>query len=318
MNIILMEPLLISDSYLNQLAAPLVAAGHSFRALPGRITYREQLIEEVKDADVLILANQELPAAVINDCYRLKLISVAFTGVDHVAVDSAQIRKIAVCNAAGYATEAVAEEAFGLILSLYRQLTDSDRAVRNRQGSAAFMGRELKGRILGLVGGGAIACRVAELGKAFGCRVVYASRSEHPEMSALGAEYLPLKEVLAQSDIVSLHVPLTAETRGLIGRQDLALMKREAILINTARGPVVDEEALCEALNSAAIAGAGLDVFATEPPLDPALPLLSCPNLALAPHIGYRTEEAMEQRARIAFENVYRWLEGRPQNLIYI
>ena len=316
MNIILMEPLLISDAYLQELSAPLLAAGHSFKALSERIPYREQLIEQVKEADALILANQPLPAAVINDCYRLKLISVAFTGVDHVALDSAQIRKITVCNAAGYATEAVAEETFGLILSLYRRLADSDRAIRSRQSSAAFMGRELKGRVLGLVGGGAIACRVAELGKAFGCRVIYYSRSERPEMAAVGAEYLPLSEVLANSDIVSLHVPLTEETRGLIGREELDMMKRDAILINTARGPVMDTAALCDALNSGAIAGAGLDVFDTEPPLDPALPLLSCPNLVLAPHIGYRTEEAMEQRARIAFENVYCWLEGRPQNVV--
>ena len=135
-------------------------------------------------------------------------------------------------------------------------------------------------------------------------------------MAAVGAEYLPLGEVLAKGDVVSLHVPLTEETRGLIGREELALMKRDAILINTARGPVVDTAALCEALNDGTIAGAGLDVFDTEPPLDSALPLLSCPNLVLAPHIGYRTEEAMEQRARIAFENVYRWLEGRPQNVV--
>ena len=316
MNVILMEPLLISDAYLEELAAPLLAAGHSFRALPARIPYREQLIEQVREADVLILGNQPLPSAVINECYRLKLISVAFTGVDHVALDSAQIRKIRVCNAAGYATEAVAEETFGLILSLLRRFGEGDRAARSRRGSAGLIGRELRGRTLGLIGGGAIACRVAELARAFGCRVQVWSRSERPEMQALGAEYLPLEQVLSTSDIVSMHLPLTEETRGLIGREQLALLKPDALLINTARGPVVDTAALTEALMQGRLAGAGIDVYDSEPPLDPDLPLLHCANAVCLPHIGYLTEEAMEQRARIAFENVYRWLEGRPQNVI--
>ena len=316
MKVILMEPLLISDAYLQELAAPLLKAGHSFQALPQRIPYREQLIEAVREADVLILGNQPLPAAVINDCYRLKMISVAFTGVDHVAVDSAQIRKIRVCNAAGYATEAVAEQTFGLIFALLRRLPESDKAVRGRGSSAGLLGRELKGRTIGLVGGGAIACRVAEIARVFGCRVLVFSRSQRPELLALGAEYLPLEQVLANSDIVSLHLPLTAETKGLIGKEQLALMQPHALLINTARGPVVDEAALTEALLNGTIAGAGLDVFSTEPPLDPNLPLLACPHLVCTPHTGYLTEEAMEQRARIAFDNVYAWLEGRPQNVI--
>ena len=318
MNIILMEPLHISDDYLRELAAPLLAAGHRFTALPERIPYREQLIEKVRDADVLILGNQPLPAAVINECYRLKMISVAFTGVDHVAVDSAQIRKIKVCNAAGYATEAVAEQTLGLIFSLLRHLPESNAAVRQRGSGKDLLGRELKGRTLGLIGGGAIACRVAELARAFDCPLKVFSRSQRPQMLALGGEYLPLEQVLAESDIVSVHLPLTRETRGLIGREQLALMRPSALLINTARGPVVDTAALTEALNKGTIAGAGLDVFDSEPPLDPALPLLSCPNLVLSPHTGYFTEEAMEQRARIAFDNVIAWLEGKPQNLIYI
>ncbi|MBQ6535428.1 MAG: hydroxyacid dehydrogenase [Firmicutes bacterium] len=316
MNVILMEPLLISDEYLQELAAPLLSAGHSFTAIPERIPYREQLIEAVREADVLILGNQPLPAAVINDCYRLKMISVAFTGVDHVALDSAEIRKITVCNAAGYATEAVAEHTFGLIFALYRRLSEGDRAVKSRGSSAGLIGRELKGKTLGLVGGGAIACRVAEIVRAFGCRVLVWSRSERPEMKELGAEYAELPQLLQESDIVSLHLPLTAETRGLIGADELSLMKPDAVLINTARGPVADTAALTAALNEGRIAGAALDVFDSEPPLDPDLPLLACPHLVLSPHVGYLTEEAMEQRARIAFDNVYRWLEGKPQNVI--
>ena len=316
MNVILMEPLLISDEYLRELAAPLLSAGHSFTAIPERIPYREQLIEAVREADVLILGNQPLPAAVINDCYRLKMISVAFTGVDHVATDSAEIRKITVCNAAGYATEAVAEHTFGLILSLYRRLAQGDKAVKSRGSSAGLIGRELKNKTLGLVGGGAIACRVAEIARVFGCRVLVYSRSERRELKELGAEYVPLERLLRESDIVSLHLPLTGETRGLIGADQLSLMKPDALLINTARGPVVDTAALTEALTQGRIAGAGVDVFDAEPPLDPALPLLACPDLVLSPHVGYLTEEAMEQRARIAFDNVYRWLEGKPQNVI--
>lgn len=316
MKIIAMEPLGVSNSVLEELAAPFRAAGHEFIYYQDRAASDEALIERIKDAEILILANQPLREKVLKECKALKMISIGFTGVDHVDTAYCRERGIVMCNAAGYSTNAVAELAFGLMLSAARFIPACDKAARALKDKTGLVGWELHGKTLGIIGTGAIGCRVAEIGKAFGCRLIAWSRSEKQAALDLGVEYMPLEQVLKESDILSLHVPATPETKGLIGKAELAMMKPTAILINTARGPVVDTAALKEALDAGIIAGAGLDVFDTEPPLPESEPLLSAKNTVLTPHVAFATEEAMYQRAIIIFENVRRYELKDPQNLV--
>ncbi|MFA5524978.1 MAG: NAD(P)-dependent oxidoreductase, partial [Tissierellales bacterium] len=151
---------------------------------------------------------------------------------------------------------------------------------------------------------------------AFGCNVLAYNRTENEDLKNKGVTYLSLEELLKESDIVSIHLPLTKETKGLIDAEKLKLMKKDALLINTARGPIVDNAALADALNNGQIGGAGIDVFDMEPPLPSDYPLLNAPNTVLTPHIGFATKEAMKRRAEITFENINKWLEGNPQNRV--
>ena len=176
-----------------------------------------------------------------------------------------------------------------------------------------LVGYELEGKKFGVVGTGAIGMRVAKIAQAFGCEVLAYSRTKKPES---GLTYVSMEELLANSDIVSLHVPLTDATRGLIGYDQLKLMKPNAVLINTARGPVVDSQALAQALKEGVIAGAGVDVFEIEPPIDPEHPLFYAPNLIATPHVAFATKEALYKRAVIVCDNLEKWLAGKPQNVI--
>ena len=178
------------------------------------------------------------------------------------------------------------------------------------------MGFELAGKTFGIVGTGAIGLRVAVLARAFGCKVIAYSRTEKQEALELGVRYRSLEEVMAQSDIVSLHVPATAQTKGLISAEMIARMKPGALLINTARGPVVDSAALADALKAGRIAGAGIDVFETKPPIPEDHPLCSAPNTLLTPHVAFATEESMVLRANMVFENVQLYLNGTPRNVM--
>ena len=178
-------------------------------------------------------------------CPNLKMISVAFTGVDHVDMDYCRERGILVSNCAGYSNTAVSELVFGLALSLYRRIIECDRAVRAGKDKTGLVGLELAGKTFGIIGMGAIGTRTAQLAKAFGCRVLGFNRSPK---QVEGVRMVELDELLRESDIASLHVPLTEQTRGMIGEREIGLMKPSAILINTARGPVVDSAALAAAL----------------------------------------------------------------------
>lgn len=267
----------------------------------------------VQGADVLMLANSPLPQSVLETATAAKFISMAFTGVDHVAMDYCHEKGLVVSNCSGYANEAVSELAIGMVIGLYRKLAECDAAVRSGKTRAGLLGRELCGKKFGIVGAGAIGLATAKLAQAFGCEVYAYSRTKK-EVS--GVTFLSLDELLQTVDIVSLHVPLTPATRGMIGIKELALMKETAILINTARGPVVDGAALAAALSAGRIAGAGIDVFDGEPPIPEDNPLLSAPHVLLAPHIGFATQEALEKRAVIAFENVAKWIHGQPQNVM--
>ena len=242
-------------------------------------------------------------------------IGVAFTGVDHVDLDAARECGVKVSNAAGYSTQAVAELALCMMLSLLRNVPQVAGRCRQGKTKDGLVGCELRGKTVGIVGAGAIGTRTAELCKAFGCRVLGNKRHLTGKEPSF-IEFMPLEELLSQSDIVSLHCPLTAETRQLINADRLGMMKQGAYLINTARGGVVDSAALAEALKNGYLAGAGIDVFETEPPLDPAHPLLQAPNVLATPHVAFASEESMEARAAIVFSNLSNWMDGKQENVI--
>ena len=241
---------------------------------------------------------------------------MAFTGVDHIDVDFCKEKGICVCNAAGYSTNAVAELAFGLAISVLRNIPACDAVCRKEGTKAGLVGGELFGKTFGIVGTGAIGGKVAKIAQAFGCKVVAYSRTVKPEMQGLGIEYMSLEDVLKVSDIVSLHVPLNDKTKGLIGEKEIALMKKNAILLNTARGPVVDSEALANALNEERIAGAGIDVFEMEPPVPADHPLMHSKHTVVTPHVAFASHEALFTRAQIVSENILKWEDGTPQNVI--
>ena len=312
MKIVGIEPLGVEIALLNELVTGLNPAPE-FIFYENRTTDTEELIRRGADADIIILANQPISAEVIAGWSRVQMIAVAFTGVDHLALDACKNRGIVVCNCAGYSTAAVADLVFGMLISCYRNLMPCDAAVKAGGTKDGLIGFELEGKKFGVIGCGAIGSRVARIAQAFGCEVYAYSRTQK---DIAGVTFTDLETLLSTCDIVSLHVPLTAETRGLLDAKRLALMKPSSVLINTARGPVVDSTALTEALNSNAISGACIDVFDTEPPLSLDMPLLSAKNLTAAPHIGFATKEALVKRAKMVFENIQAFLDGSPQNRV--
>jgi lactate dehydrogenase-like 2-hydroxyacid dehydrogenase len=272
-----------------------------------------ELIARANDADVLVIANMPLRTEVLKKCRNLKMISIAFTGIDHVDVAYCHERGIVVSNCAGYSTEAVAELVIGMALSLYRKLIICDAATRNGKTSQDLFGWELKGKTFGIIGTGAIGLQTCALAQAFGCKILAYSRTikDYPDIN-----YVSLDILLKESDIVSIHVPLTPATKNMINTEQLALMKPTAILLNTARGSIVNSTALADALNKKIIAGAGLDVFDIEPPLDPENDLMHTKNTILSPHIGFATEEALISRCNLCLKNVACWLNSSPINLV--
>lgn len=306
MNIVLLESLGVPESLIEGYAGKLRKMGHHFTAY-SRCTDPEVLTQRCQDADVIMLANMPLDAAVLDHASHLQYINVAFTGLDHIPVQKAREKGIEITNAAGYATQAVAELAIALMIQLLRHVDETQVQCRTGGTKTGLVGTLLQGKTVGIVGAGAIGKRTAALCKAFGCRVVAYNRSQIEDPSV--DEQVSLEELLRQADIVSLHVPLTDSTEGLIGRKELASMKPSALLINTARGPVVDTEALAQALQAQTIAGAACDVFDMEPPLPQDFPLLHTPHTIVTPHIGFASEESMELRCQIVFEKLYAWLD---------
>lgn len=312
MKIVVIEPLGVKQEALDTLASEILPQGAEVVYYANRAGSTQELIERGKDADVIIVANQPLPAEAIRGFEKLKLLSVAFTGYDHVAMDACREKGVVVCNCAGYSTAAVADLTFGLILSLYRNIGECDRRIRQGGTKAGLIGPELEGKKFGVIGAGAIGQRVIRIAQAFGCEVYAYSRTRK---EIPGVVWADLDTLLEECDIVSLHVPLNDSTRGLIGQAQLHKMKNTALLINTARGPVVDSAALAAALEQGEIAGCGVDVFETEPPIADHV-LYHAPHTLLTPHVAFATVEALVKRARIAYENVKKWGEGQPQNRV--
>lgn len=312
--IVIMESLGISAEELAARKAPFEAQGHVFVDYP-KTTDSAKLIEEAKDADAMILANMPMPADVLRKCDKLKFIDVAFTGVDHVGLDAAKEKNIAVSNASGYSNEAVSELVIGTTLSLTRNLRSVEDRCREGKDKTGLVGWEIKGKTVGIIGLGKIGTRTAELFHAFGATVLAQSRTHHDGIAEY-IEQVTQEELLRRSDIVVLHCPLNDSTRGMINAEKLAMMKPTALLVNVARGPVVVEKDLAAALENGVIAGAAIDVFDKEPPLDTTSPILHAPNCLVTPHVAFATQQSMSLRAEIVFDNLAKWMEGHQINTI--
>ena len=316
MKIVVLESLGISDDEFNKLSKPLADNGHELVVYNDGKLDDETLKTRIKDAEVIVIANTVLKGEVIDAAEKLKYISVAFTGYNHIDLEKCKEKGINVSNAAGYSTNSVAEITFGLIISLLRNIVPLETIVREGGTKDGYRQIDLKGKTLGILGTGDIGSAVADIGLAFGCKVIAYNRSEKPALISKGVEYKSLDDVLKSSDIVTLHTPLTDETKHLIDKDKLALMKPSAFLINTAVGPIVDNDALAAALRNGTIAGAGLDRVDMEPPVPADYPILDAPNVVLLPHIGFATEEAMVRRAEITFNNIVKWEKGEQENTV--
>lgn len=304
MHIVCVEPLGMPESFFEEKRAYYAARGHQFTYYMDRNEDPTVLAERMGQADVVIVSNIPIQADLLNHCPRLQFLSVAFTGLDHIDLAYCREHHITVRNAAGYSTTAVSELAIGMMLDLLRHTTPLDATTRRGGSRGNLLGGELRGRTVGVVGTGAIGTAVIRLLLAFGCKVKAYSRTEREEVKAMGVAYLPLDELMGSCDIVTLHVPMTAETRHLIDARRIALMQSHALLVNTARGGVVDTEALAAALHNGTLAGAAVDVYDQEPPLAADHPLLQAPHCLCLPHIGYATREAFDIRAEIVFEGL--------------
>jgi D-3-phosphoglycerate dehydrogenase len=316
MKIVMLEPLAVQSEYLEQLAKPFIAAGHSVSLTTTPLSDAEKL-ERSKDADAIIIANGALSPQLVDAAQNLKYISVAFTGVDHVPEANIKAKQIVVSNAQGYATISVTELVFGGLIAALRNIIPCDAATRSGKTKDGLVGTELYGKVFGIVGFGAIGRSVGKIALAFGCRVVAYDPSLQVGSETDDVPAVELDALLQVSDIISLHLPLTEETKHLINKERLSLLKKTAVVVNQARGPVVDSQALADALNSGSIAAAVIDVFDQEPPIPESQPLLHAKNTVLTPHVGFASKESMIRRADIAFGNVQAWLDGKPINVKY-
>jgi glycerate dehydrogenase len=283
-------------------------------------TRPELLAERLAEATVVVSNKVRLDAAAFAATPQLRLVCVAATGTNNVDLDAAQRHGITVCNVRGYATPSVVQHVYALLLALTTRLPDYQRdvAAGRWQASPYFCLldhpiRELAGRNLGIVGYGELGSAVARLAAGFGMTVLVAQRAGGDAQ----AGRLALADLLPQVDVLSLHCPLTPQTRGLIGARELALMKPDALLINTARGGLVDETALADALRKGKLGGAGIDVLSEEPPrADNPLLAADIPNLIVTPHIAWASREARQRVIEAIATNIRAFLAGTPVNTV--
>lgn len=317
MKIRLIEPLGISEELLSQYQEILFAKGHDFKYYLTHSKDVEEQKERIEDADAIMIASSKLSGEAFKHNKNLKYINVAFTGFDHVDLDEAHNMGIKISNASGYSNTSVKELVLGMVLSIYRKIPSGDIATRTQKTHIDYYsGTELRGKTVGVIGTGSIGIEVAKMFLAMGCNVIAYNKTEKEELINYGVTYMPIDEVFKHSDIITIHLPLNDRTRGMINKSLIKKMSSTSILINCARGPIVDNDALALALNNNEIAYAGIDVFDMEPPIPADYPLLNAKNTLLAPHIAYLTKESMVKRARIAFDNLISFLDGNPKNIV--
>ncbi len=312
MKIVISEPIYLNDEYRGRLKA--MGDIKDYDSVPAS---DEEFATRIKDADIVIAGRYGFSAESISKAPRLGMIALWQTGYDNVDLPAATSRGVVVSNVHNYAFDTVAEFAFALALNLLRKVDKADMNLRRGMFDwRRYVGKELMGKTIGVIGLGSIGRRVVQIAHGFNMNVLSVTAHPSPERAKeLGVKFVDLDTLLMGSDIVSLHVPLTPETEHMLSASELARMKPTAVLINTARGKIVDESALVEALKEKRIAGAGLDVFEKEPlPMDS--PLLKMDNVVLTPHIAFLSEESIDECTRITVENVEAFIKGRPQNVV--
>jgi glyoxylate reductase len=287
---------------------------------------KEDIIKNAKGYDALVTTLEDrITCDIIEQLMpELKIIAQYAVGYDNVDLDCATKHGVYVTNTPGVLTDATADLTWALIMAVARKIPESDKFVRDGKwyelGSAwhptLMLGYDVYGKTIGIVGGGRIGYAVAKRSKGFDMKILYNSRNRHKEIEELGGEFVDIETLFMKSDIVSLHVPLTNETQNLVNERLLRLMKKTAILINTSRGKVIDINALYKALKEGWIAGAGLDVYPSEP-LDPKNPIVTLYNIVLTPHIGSATHETRARMAELVYENLNSFYRGQvPPTLV--
>lgn len=283
-------------------------------------TSPSEISARVKDAECIVLNKVKVNEETVGNAEKLRLVAVTATGYDNVDLDFCRRRGIAVANVRGYSTDAVTEVTVAMALSLYTHLPEYNRFVKDGSYTASGVAnrltpvyREIAGKIWGIIGYGSIGRRVAAVARALGCRVVVCSRTEKADV-----ENLSLDELCRVSDVISIHTPLTSETRGMLGKREIALMKRDAILINVARGAVIDENAAVDALLESRIGGLGVDVYSVEPfPSDsPYARLSDCDRACLTPHMAWGAYETRVRVVAEICENIRAFQSGERRNRV--
>jgi D-3-phosphoglycerate dehydrogenase len=275
----------------------------------GRVIKEDEMMELVKDMDGIIVGIDLITKRVIDNASKLKVISKYGVGVDNIDLESAKERNIVVTNTPNANSNAVAELTVGLIISVLRNIPLSDRRVREKKWDR-FIGYELYGKTLGVIGTGSIGKRVIKLLRGFDLNILcYDKFPDYEWAEKENVKYVNFDELLKRSDIITIHIPLTEETRHLISERELSLMKRTAIIINTSRGGIINERDLYKFLKEGRIYGAGLDVLEDEPPQNS--PLIELDNVVITSHIGSHTQESIENMAFMAIDNLISVLKGK-------
>lgn len=285
-------------------------------------TPRELVVERCKDAEIIIDNKVVIDKELMQQLPKLKYIGMLSTGFNVIDIDAAKERGITVTNVPTYSTEAVAQLTFALILSIYNQVNLHNTAVHSGEWSSCrdfcFYKSpliELKDKTIGLIGYGKIGCEVAKIADAFSMNILCYVPSKKPQPDFRNFKFVSLDYLAENSDIISLHCPLTPETTGMINNEFISKMKKSAIIINTSRGPAINEQALADALNSGRIYGAGVDVLSTEPPKADN-PLLKCDKCVITPHIAWAGYETRERLIGVVYNNLKSYLDGKPVNVI--
>lgn len=283
------------------------------------ITEKEDIVKNIGDAEIALCNKVSFDADVIDQCKNLKYIGIFATGYNNIDLEAARDKGIIVCNAPSYSTDAVAQHTFAFILHFmnkvaqYNQSVHEDRWINSKTFSYfPYPISEVAGKILGIAGYGSIGQKVAEIAKAFGMKVIVYTRTKK---DVPGIEFVNEEDLFKNSDILTIHCPLTEETRNFVNKERIELMKRDAILINTARGPIINEQDLADALNNERIAGAGLDVLSREPMREDN-PLKSAKNCVITPHIGWAPIQARERLIGIVADNIKHFIDGNPMNVV--
>lgn len=309
-----------SDTLAEHIPIRPLAFEHEFISHPH--TAPDEVAQRIADATVVITNKVAITASALAQAPKLKLVAAAATGYDNIDITACEQAGIAVCNIQGYAQDTVPEHTMALMLTLQRSLLAYRHSVRQGRWQQAgqfcyhdYPVRDLRGSVLGIIGRGTLGQATARLAAAFGMHVLYAGRKGD---SVVPEPYTPFAEVLARSDVISLHCPLNQHTHHLIDEAEFAQMSRQPLIINTARGGLINEAALIKAMRSGQISGAGVDVTAPEPP--PAdhelLTLLDMPNFILTPHIAWASNSAMQALADQLVDNIEAFISGQPRNLV--